>query len=186
MRIAFWIGLTALMAIATHLAYVLFVPAQLYQSALGSAVPDLKPNVLVILDQGVQANLLPAYRGNGVSAFCLIDLSSGTVQIDAVLPRSYWSLAIHTEDGLQVYALNDAQAENDNVQIKLSRAKGFFEQVFKANDVDDGIDFSTVGWRVELPGPGGLAIIWVPLPDPFARKEIEAQLQKGSCKTVAG
>jgi uncharacterized membrane protein len=139
---------------------------------------------LLILQDVARRSLLPALRGPGVAAVCNVDLSKGTVRMVLLPPKFYWSLAIFTQGGKQVYALNDSQTDNDAINIDLIRAKPILEQVLSKNTEEEDDDVSLVdaaAWRVELTEPRAYAVLWAPLEDPLAAPATIEALQASHC-----
>jgi uncharacterized membrane protein len=178
-----WLLLTGLIALSVHIAYVLFVPPRAFEQQLESQIADLTPNTVRILSLDQQRALFPSYRGDSVIAVCALDLRKGSVKLTAHLPLSYWTAAIHSFSGVQVYSINDAEAESEKIDVQINLARGLLSQVLEGGEGEDATDVSNAGWTVELPEPRGLAVIWVPLADPLVRPDFEATLSKSVCTT---
>jgi uncharacterized membrane protein len=176
-----WVLLCALVALATHITYVLFLPTREFDGQLSREISDLAPNTIRILSTEAQRALLPSYRGDSVIAVCVIDLRDGAVKISAQLPQSYWTAAIHTLSGVQVYSINDAQAESESIDVQVNLARGMISQVLEGGEGEDATDVANAGYTVELPEPRGIAVVWVPLADPLVRPDVEATLGKSKC-----
>jgi uncharacterized membrane protein len=176
-----WVLLCALVALATHIAYVLFLPTREFASQLSRTISDLAPNTIRILSPEAQRELLPSYRGDSVVAVCVIDLRGGAVKISAQLPQSYWTAAIHTLSGVQVYSVNDAEVESESIDVQVNLARGLLTQVMEGVEGEDATDVANAGYTVELPEPRGIAVVWVPLADPLVRPDVEATLGKSKC-----
>jgi uncharacterized membrane protein len=179
----FWGMMGLLLAAAIHIGFVLFGPQQLFWAHVRGTEFGRKTNELLILQDETRRSLLPTLRGPGVAAVCNVDLSLGTVRMVLVPPQFYWSLAIFTQGGKQVYALNDSQADNDEINIDLVRAKPVLEQVFAKNAEEDE-DVSLVdaaAWRVELVETHAYAVLWAPLEDPLEAPHTINALQASRC-----
>ncbi len=179
-----------LLAGAVHIGFVLFGPPQLFWLRAGGSDFGAKTNELRILADDTRRMILPALRGPGAVAVCNIDLSKGTVRMALQPPKFYWSLAIFTQGGKQVYALNDSQTDNDVINIDLVRAKPILEQVLAKNagDDDEVSIVDTAAWRVELIEPRAYAVLWAPLEDPLDGPQTIEALKASRCglKAVNG
>jgi uncharacterized membrane protein len=176
-----WVLLAALIAFSTHIAYVMFVPPRAFEKQLAREILDLAPNAIRILSPEQQRALLPSYRGDSVIAVCALDVRRGPVKLTAHLPQSYWMAAIHSFSGVQVYSINDAEAESETIDVQISQSRGLLSQVLEGGEGEDATDVTNAGWNVELPEPRGIAVIWVPLADPLVRPDVEATLGKSKC-----
>ncbi len=179
-----WILLGAMVALATHISYVLFQPSRAFDQQLSKQVTDIAPNRFRILTPEAQRALLPSYRGDSVVAVCALDLRNGSVKLAAQLPQSYWTAAIHTYSGLQVYSINDAEAESESIEIRINLARGMISQVLEGVEGEGATSVANAGWTVEMPEARGLAVIWVPLADPLIRPDVEATLGKSTCSVT--
>jgi uncharacterized membrane protein len=179
----FWGLMGLLTAAAVHIAFVLFGPQYLFQSFAKNTDFGRTANQLVILSDDTRHAILPALRGAGVAAVCNVDLSKGKVRMVLQPPKFYWSLAIFTQGGKQVYALNDSQANNETINIDLVRAKPITEQVLgKSNDDDEDVStIETAAWRVELIEPKAYAVIWAPLEDSLRAPDTIEALKASQC-----
>jgi uncharacterized membrane protein len=181
----FWTLTVAMIALAAHISYVLFAPTLLFQQKLFLATEGRSDNSFFILAAEKQGQLFPAATVQDVVGVCKFDLGAGQLVLSASLPKTYWTLAIYTQSGKQVYALDDAQAGSNAFTIELSRAKSFFEQVWTAGEADDLDQIENLGWRVETSERRGLAIVWIPLSDELMRKPIEAIIKESRCEPKA-
>jgi uncharacterized membrane protein len=182
LRKLFWIFLAVLLGIGIHIVYVLFVPAVVFDRAVAALSGGQGNNTLVVLPATISANAVPGFAGDGVIALCRLDLSKGKVGLTLKVPGSYWSLAIYSQSGRQVYALNDKQAGADSFEIVIARAKSLVEQVTNVGENDDvNDDIANAAWTVEINEPKGLALLWAPLSDPLQRPAMEAIMKGGRC-----
>ncbi len=179
-----WVLLAVLCALASHIAYVLFVPNQIFERSLTRNVNDFSRNKISLLTSQAQDALFPSYHGDSVTAICPVDVQKNKIVLKAQVPKGYWTLAIHADDGSQVYSINDAQAEADTIEITMSLARGFIEQVLSGGDGEEAGTITNLGWNVELPSRNAVAVIWIPLTDPLTRPEIENLVGKSTCTEV--
>jgi uncharacterized membrane protein len=179
-----WVLLCVLVALATHIAYVLFLPSREFERQLSRNIADLAPNTIRVISPEAQRTMLPSYRGESAVAICVIDLREGAVKISAQVPQTYWTATIHTLSGTQVYSINDAQAESESIDVQVNLARGMISQVLEGGEGEDATDVANAGYSVELPEPRGIAVVWVPLADPLVRPDVEATLGKSKCGTV--
>jgi uncharacterized membrane protein len=180
-RIVFWFLAAAVLAAASHLAYMLFVPSRNFNAALDKALGTAKANSFVILDSAAQESLIPFTTGTHVVGICKYDLSKGAVRVALSVPEGLWSFAIYTVRGRQVYAINDTQADTNAFTVELQSAEGIISQVFSGGEDTAEVVNNDLGWRVKLEGKRGLAVIWIAQSDPLLRAEAEAVLRKSKC-----
>jgi uncharacterized membrane protein len=180
MRFLFWVFSCALLAVSTHLAYVLFVPSNTFKAGIDSALKTQGENTFSILDPSLQTRLLPFAGPVDLVGFCRFNLSSGPVRFFVEVPKGYWTFAVYTLRGQQVYALNDRQADTERFNVTLRRTASLLEQVSDAGGGDD-TPISDSGWEVRLSEPEGVAFLWMPHADPLRRLEAERALRKSLC-----
>ena len=181
----FWLLTVSMIALAFHISYVLFAPAILFQQKLHQATEGRPDNSFFILAPEKQRQLFPAATLQDVVGVCKYDLGAGKLVLSANLPKTFWTMAVYTQSGKQVYALDDVQAGSSSFSIELSRSKSFFEQIMSVGDADELGEIETLGWRVETTERRGLAIVWIPLSDELMRKPIEAIVRESNCEPKA-
>lgn len=182
----FWLLTATILAVISHIGYVLFVPSRSFSAAIDTALGTAPINTFAILDSEVQLRLLPYASKDNIIGICKFDLASGPVRVAAQLPESFWNFAVYTLSGEQVYAINDTQADTNNFNVELSRNGGLLAQVL--NGADDAVDVTgdEIGWRISMTEKQGLAVLWVAVADPLLRKETEAVVKQSRCVRVEG
>jgi uncharacterized membrane protein len=183
-RLIFWTIITVLVAIVSHLAYVLFVPTRNFSASLDEALKAHQINQFTVLDGAVQTKLMPFVSESDLVLLCKYDLTDGPVRLLMNVPEGYWTLAVYTIHGRQVYALNDRQADARSFSVKLSRARSFIEQLMRAGE-DAEAELENIGWKVDVAEDRGLAFLWMPQADPWRRHEDMTELLKSSCARSA-
>ena len=182
MERGFWLIVAILVAVITHVSYVLFAPSFSFQRQL-SAATDAKPyNQFFVADPANQTLLWPAATSKSVIGICKFDLNAGSVELNAKLPRSYWTLSVYAQSGRQVYALNDVQAGTLDFKVELSKTKTFFQQLVGNSRADDATQIENLGWHAETSEPRGVAVIWIPIADELMRPQVEKIIAGSSCK----
>jgi uncharacterized membrane protein len=181
MGLPFWSLTGLLTAVAVHLAYVLFAPGFLFATQSRLAAATDSANAIDILTDERRGQLLPTLRGDGIAVVCNADLAKGDVRFEVQLPETYWSLAVFSRSGKQVYQLNDAQAETTSVALEMRYAKSIFERILGASDEDEAVVIQDAAWTVDLSERQAFAVFWVPLTDPLLREPTMATLKKGRC-----
>lgn len=176
-----WFAMVGLVAIATHIGYVLFVPGLLFERKLYSTTDGKPDNTFFVLAPDKQAQLYPSATPEDVVGICKYDLMGGHLVLSANLPRSYWTMSIYTQNGKQVYALDDVQAGSSAISIELSQSKSLFQQLFANSEAEDAGSIEDLGWRVETTERRGLAIVWIPLSDELMRPRVEAIIKESRC-----
>lgn len=184
MRFLFWLFSAALIAIVTHLSYVLFVPTQNFSDRIDKALKTQRENRFTILDGNLQAGLMPFVSESDLVLLCKYDISKGPVRLAMTVPDGYWTLSVYTIHGRQVYALNDRQADARTFSVKLVKAKSFLSQLTNVGGDEGDANLEDIGWRVELSEDKGLAFLWMPHSDKWRRIEAMAELSKSSCEPL--
>jgi uncharacterized membrane protein len=182
MRFLFWIITSLLLALTTHLTYVLFMPRSQFNKSLEVALDAQKENNFGILSPAAQTRLMPFASAFDLVGICRFDTSGGTVNFSVEVPRGYWVFAVYTMSGQQVYALNDKQADALSFKVSLSKTASLIEQVTDSGGSDEPA-VTDFGWQVKLTEPKGVAFLWMPHGDSLRRSEAERVLSKSSCST---
>jgi uncharacterized membrane protein len=177
----FWLMTAAIFAFACHIAYVLFVPSRALNAGIDAALGAAEVNSFTILDPQAQMRLLPFAASGHLVGVCKFNVAKGPVKLAATLPEGFWSLAVYTIRGQQVYAINDTQADTNTFSVELSRAGSFFTQLIDGNENQIDILGDDIGWRIAVNEDQGLAVIWLTLADPLLRSEAEAVMKKSKC-----
>ncbi len=178
----FWPVFAIVLAVTTHVAFVLFAPKMLFGSQTTQAA-SLARDEFTILDSTTRRKLLPSLMGPGVAAFCSMDLTNGPVRIEMKLPKVYWSLAIFSQSGKQLYTINDQQADTDSIVIDLVRAASLVDQVLAGGADEESINIENAAWRVELIDPRAYAVLWLPVDDALLVDSARATIGASICRT---
>jgi uncharacterized membrane protein len=179
---SFWIVAALLTGVIVHICYVLFAPGFLFARQLEHSTTGKPYNSFFISSVADQSALLPAATSKSVVGICKFDLSNGSVELNAKLPRSYWTLSVYSQSGRQVYALNDVQAGTSEFKIELAKTKTFFQQLMGNGRAEDATQIENLGWHAETSEPRGIAVIWIPLADELMRPQIESIMAGSTCK----
>lgn len=118
-RLLFWTVSILLLAGVVHLGYVLFAPHFEMRAKIDELQQLADSGALTVLSREDSIRLMGPDGGWLVHALCIYDLADGPMTIDAVVPDSYWSLAIYSAGGENFYSLNDRQAGVDRVDLML-------------------------------------------------------------------
>jgi uncharacterized membrane protein len=181
-RLIFWLFSAALIAVVTHLSYVLFVPASNFNDRIDAALKEQKLNQFTILDGKLQTKLMPFVSDTDLVILCKYDISQGPVRLSMRVPDGYWTLSVYTMHGRQAYALNDRQADARAFSVRLTKARSFFDQLTSIGE--DDANFEDIGWKVELPEDKGLAFLWMPHADKWRRTEDLAEIGNSKCEEI--
>ena len=180
-----WLVTVGLVAVATHISYILFAPGYLFERQIYLSTDGKPNNTFFVLAPEKQAALVPTSTAQDVVGICKYDLQGGHLVLSANLPKSYWTMSIYTQSGKQVYALDDVQAGSSAISIELSQSKSLIEQIFSAvsssADGEDQGQIEDLGWRVETTERRGLAIVWIPLSDQLMRPRVENIIKESRC-----
>ena len=182
----FWVMIAILVGIVSHVSYVLFTPSFMFARDLNSITNGQPYNEFFVADPKTQTALLPAATSMSIIGMCKFDLSQGPIELQAKLPRSYWTFSVYAQSGRQVYALNDVQAGTSEFKVELSKSKSFLQQLTSTGNPDVLTQTENLGWHAETAEPRGIAVIWIPISDELMRPQIEAAMKGSSCKPSDG
>jgi uncharacterized membrane protein len=178
----FWTILGLVGAVFVHICFVLFAPLELFRAYSSFNKSVTASNTLVVLASDTRRSMLPSLRGPGVAAYCDIDLSMGPVTIAMRPPKTYWSLAVFSQTGRQLYALNERQADAEEIAIDFKRAPSLIEQVAGGGGDDEGVSLiENAAWTVELSDVHAYAVMWIPYADALQVSDGEKALKAGRC-----
>jgi uncharacterized membrane protein len=185
-RHIFWVLTAAILALACHVAYLLFVPSRSFSLAIDRALGEDHRNRFVLLDTAAQLRLVPSASSEHVVGICKFNVSEGPVRVTAKLPDGFWSFAVYTIRGRQVYAINDTQADTDTFSVELSQDKGLLSQILGAGEDTNDVIGDNIGWRIAITETQGLAVLWLAVADPLLRKEAEDVVKQSRCVRLDG
>ena len=186
MKNLFWLLFSALLAVVVHVAYLLFVPSQQFSAQIDTVLKNQGTNKFAILDTALQTKLMPFSSTGDLVGLCKYDVSKGPVKLSIQVPIGYWSFAVYTIRGRQVYALNGEQADTRNFSVTLSKAQGLLAQLMGDGSDDALTQVGELGWRVDVSDDQGLAFLWMPQSDPWLRREAAGLIGKSSCVAAGG
>lgn len=128
-----------------------------------------------------QQTLLPDIDPSMRYAVCHYDLSQGVLQIRALVPRSYWSLALYDRLGINYYVINDRVVGAGNIEVWVANATQLLEVE------PEGVEDSEKGERLVVGAPRqqGFAVFRVLASDPSREQMIRQVLAGTSCATLA-
>ena len=182
----FWIIIAVLVGVVSHVSYVLFMPSFVFVRDLDANTNGQPYNHFFVADPKIQTGLLPAATAMSIVGLCKFDLSQGPVELQAKLPRSYWTFSVYAQSGRQVYALNDVQAGTSEFKVELSKTKTLLQQLIGTGSPEVLSQTENLGWHAETAETRGIAVIWIPISDELMRPQIEAAMKGSSCKPSTG
>ncbi len=180
-RHIFWVITAFVLGLTCHVSYLLFVPSRTFSAAIDTALGPEHGNQFVLLDAAAQLKLVPAASAEHVVGICKFNVAEGPVKVTASLPEGYWSFAVYTIRGRQVYAINDTQADTNTFSVELSQDKGLLSQLTGVGEDTNDIVGDDIGWRIAITEKQGLAILWLAVADPLLRKEAENVVKQSRC-----
>ncbi len=185
-RQLFWLVASAILGLIAHVSYVLFMPSRSLSAAVDVALGTVKTNQFSVLDPAAQIKLIPFVSAEHVVGICKFDLGSGPVKLTAKLPVGFWSFAVYTMRGAQVYALNDTQADTNTFSVELSRDSGLLSKLLGGNEDAVDVTADDIGWHVSLSEKQGVAVLWMAIADPLLRKQAEDVIRQSRCVKPEG
>lgn len=117
----FFVMMFVLMALATHLAYVLFVPRSQMNALIADYSSANGANTFSIQTEAAGNKFLKHNPSDIVSAVCLFDISTGPVKVSSEVVGRYWSMSIYSPRGDIIYTINDRQAASEKVVVTIHR-----------------------------------------------------------------
>ena len=147
----------------------------------GSAYRQLRPvlpaNQLVVFPaQAPGAQLLPYLAPDMLYAFCRFDLTSGAIEVSAVLAETGWSLALYTRQGDNFYATPGQNSRPTPVAFILSPASDRLVALTPGARKSD-VEVS----HVTSPDTEGLVVIRAPLKGVAFEATAQAALKQAAC-----
>lgn len=180
----FWIVLAAVTAVTVHIAYTLFVPSNRFGTKLDVVLKDQGSNSFSVIDPVLQSGLLPYATATDLVGLCKFDVGNGKVNLSVTVPNGYWTFAIYTMRGRQIYAINDKQADSQKFTVHMSLAPNLLSQIAGLGEEEPQTSEGDLGWRVAVVERQGLAVLWMPQGDPLMRDEAAKVLKQSSCTAV--
>jgi uncharacterized membrane protein len=173
-----WALAAGLVAIISHIAYVLFVPQLEMTRLMSESVQAAGINRFAVLAAGDQEVILKESGRIGIAGLCPFDLADGTLIFDAALPDAIWSFSVYSEDGKDAYAINEAQAGTNRFRLKIKQSPSLL-----AMFMGDTGDTGTIGdgWTATMQSRRGLAVVWVALDDRNLRNAYAEVMKKSTC-----
>jgi uncharacterized membrane protein len=182
----FWLFTAAVLALACHVGYMLFIPSRTFSAAIDSAMGDSPLNQFTVLSPDAQMQLVPFAAAEHLVGLCKFDVSKGHVKVAANLPKGFWSFAVYTIRGRQVYHINDTQSEGNTFTVEMSRDEGLLAAVLGSGEDSNEFVSNDIGWRIAVTENQGIAVLWMPVADPLLRKDAEEVVKKSRCFRVDG
>lgn len=181
MRLVFWIVTACVLGLAAHVSTLLFAPGMALERSIASTV-DGQRNQFMVLSPTAQARLLPDYPRDTLFGLCRFDLSGGPVTLSANLPDSLWVLAVYASNGKTLYTVNDRQSGVNSFALKLVKAPSLLDMLSSRAD-EESETVTDQAWIVSSPDKKGVALFWVPMPDPAQRAQLTSILARSSCQS---
>ena len=175
----FWLVVALLIGAVTHLSYVLIAPSFAMQTLMIGDQDNAPVNKFVLLDGAEQARLLGETERDAVSAKCAFDIGNGQMSINAEMPDTFWSLTLYSNNGADLYTINDRQAGTDKFKLTVKRAPDLAD-IFSSDQSENARAMSD-GWSVEVPESKGIAVFWMALDYPEQRKLFIETLSRSVC-----
>jgi uncharacterized membrane protein len=184
-RHLFWLITAAVLGLASHVAYLLFAPSRTFGNAIDRALGAEPTNRFVVLEPEAHLALMPFAASNHVVGVCKYSLADGPVKVSARLPEGFWSFAVYTIRGQQVYAINDLQADTNAFSVEMSLSGGVLSQILSTGDDLPDISANDLGWRISVAEKQGLAVLTIPAADALLRPEIIDVVKQSRCAPTA-
>lgn len=174
-RTLFWILATAILAAASHLAVVLFTPDVSMASLVERIRTATAVNRMVVLEHWEVGGLIHEPNPDLAYAVCPYDITGGDLQVRLEIPDTYWSVAVYSERGDNIYTLNDRQAGTSYLVLRLLRT-GTAPEAGLAPDL-----LTTGSVVVQTDSLRGIVMLRTLIPSSAYRKRATEILEASSC-----
>jgi len=173
----YWIIAVLLVAVVTHLSFVLFAPKLVMADKLDAMRAFTGEASLKVLSPEDALRLVGPEEEGLVHAICVYDLAHGPVRIVTVIPPSYWSISIYSEGGDNFYSFNDRQADVDSLALLLKPA------VRRLVPAEETEAVAPEGDTLEVLAPDerGVVVLRALASEPAERSRIAEILSRSSC-----
>lgn len=177
----FWTVAILLLAGVVHLGYVLIVP----QLDMRAGIDELRrltgSAALTVLSRDDSIRVMGPDGRWLIHALCVYDLSEGPLAVSAMVPATYWSMAIYSASGETFYSLNDRQADVDQVDLLIRQSSAPLlgedqELVLPEGDV----------FTVRAPDPKGVVVMRALAGEPAEYERASRILARSSCRSAPG
>ncbi len=173
----FWILLTLLIIIATHIGYILYMPVMVMSDKFTQQAKMTSTPKPAIWSTANDSNFFTGADPFLMIAVCQFSLKDGRSQMNFALPDNYWSISAYTTAGNSFYSINDRQADTNEIKL----------DIIPVDTVDETIvtDVSSPTARLVVKSPDnrGLIVVRTRINEFSARKRLIGQLEKSSCST---
>ena len=174
---SFWVLVFILMVVASHLAYVLYASRLAVPTNYQSLSAAIGTNKMQSLSEEQALLLSLSSDRELVHAACAYDLTSGPVQLSAMLPDRYWSVSIYSTIGDVIYTLNDRQAKAYRITIIISRSGTEVPKQLAASP--SGVDGEMI--QVVSETAQGIAVLRSALTTESQRAQTAARMDRSRC-----
>ncbi len=173
----FWFTAALLLAIAVHLAYILFVPRQQMAAMMDQFSALAGVNKLAVVAPEALDRVLPEADPALAYAVCVFDLSAGPVLVKAKIPFGYWLVSLYAPNGDSFYSLNSRQADVKSLDVVIrDRTSAADNRAGAAPQA--GADNQVT---VKSPSSRGLVLLRARVPTPALGPRIRADLAASAC-----
>ncbi len=173
----FWLTVAALLGIAVHISYVLFVPRVQMDAKMSEFTRLAGTNHLVVVQQDALESVLPEADPSLVHAVCVFDLSAGPIVVKAKVPIGYWLISFYAPNGDGFYSLNNRQADVRNLDLVVIR-KSDASSSDTAAEAQAGADNQIT---VRSPSLKGLVVLRARIATPAMLARVRADLAASQC-----
>ncbi len=123
MRLLYWTGMFVLMALVTHLAYVLFAPRLGARAWMREVTERLDENRLHMLSSDLLRRVVRHPTDTTVYAACLMALAERDVILRGGALRGLWMLTVHAPSGDVIYTISDRHLPPGPLHVRFQLAR---------------------------------------------------------------
>lgn len=170
-----WLTVCLILAAVVHLVVVYATPVVLTTITLNRLLEKAPANAMF---HHADAHSAEANKSLGDPAVllstCIFDVTQAPLRIEALVPATFWSLALYTHDRKTFFVLNESQTPIENVTI----------DVVGPSSARDYLREDILVPIIESPSDQGIAIIRVLVSDEKKRGTINEMREASNCKIV--
>jgi len=115
----FWILLTLLVIIASHIGYILYMPVLEMSDKFAQQAKMTSTQQPAVWSTGSGSDFFTGADPFLMMAVCQFSLQDGHSRMSFTLPDNYWSISAYTAAGNSFYSINDRQADTNEIKLDI-------------------------------------------------------------------
>lgn len=166
-----WALATLLLALVVHISAVLAIPYLSENDAWKRLVNHTEVNQMKVIERLEETNQLWAFRAPDMKyAICRYDVTQAPVQVDFVLLRGYWSVALYDVEGHNFYAADGFDLVRERSSLLL----------LGPDDIKSDED----ALPISVPSSTGLLVLRAPVDNQVMEEAVTKALSRAKCEQL--